>query len=308
MISTREAFGNALAEIGSDESIVVLDADVSASTKASEFGKKYPDRFINFGIAEENLFATAVGLAYSGKRVFASMYAVFVLKAFDQLRIIAHDNLDVKIFASHAGLTDGQDGWSHQTIEDLAIMRTLPNFKVIVPADAIESREVTEASLKISGPVYSRLSRSESPIIFDSGYRFELGKGKVVEDGSDLAIITNGNMLHRAIRASMMLRKDGISPTVVNMSTVKPIDEGLIVKLAQSAGAIVTAEEHSVLGGIGSAVSEVLGRTFPVPVEYVGIIDKFGQSGKVDELFSLYGLTAENIYGASMKALKRKKR
>ncbi len=306
-MSTREAFGKALVRIGSDPSIVVLDADVSGSTKTSQFRKIYPQRFINFGIAEENLFGTAVGLAYSGLKVYASLYSVFVLKAYDQLRIIAHDNLEVKIFASHSGLTNSSDGWSHQTVEDVAVFRALPNFKVIVPADAVEADTVTEESLKIKGPIYVRLSRSESPIIFEKGLRFELGKGNIMNDGSDVYIIANGNMLSIAIKAVEELKKDGISVGLINMSSVKPIDEELIIKAAKSTGAIVTAEEHSVIGGLGGAVTEVLSKHYPVPVEFVGINDSFGQSASLEELFRFYGLTSENIASSVRKVLKRKK-
>ncbi|MGC8568947.1 MAG: transketolase family protein [Nitrososphaeria archaeon] len=306
-MATREAFGKALARIGSNESIVVLDADVSTSTKTSEFRKLYPRRFINFGIAEENLFATAIGLAYSGLRVYASLYSVFVLKAYDQLRIIAHDNLEVKIFASHSGLTNGPDGWSHQTVEDVAVLRSLPNFKVIVPADGVETERVTEESLKISGPMYVRLSRTESPIIFDAGYRFELGRGIILRDGSDVFIIANGNMLYPAIRAAEELEREGIKAGVINMSSVKPLDEGLVVEAARKVGAIVTAEEHSIIGGLGGAVAEVLARNYPVPVEFVGINDKFGTSGNVDELYRLYGLTSDNIAMAVKRALGRRR-
>ena len=306
-MSTREAFGKALVRIGSESSIVVLDADVSGSTKTSDFRKIYPERFINFGIAEENLFATAIGLAYSGLKVYASLYSVFVLKAYDQLRIIAHDNLEVKVFASHSGLTNASDGWSHQTVEDVAVFRALPNFKVIVPADAVETDSVTEESLRIRGPMYVRLSRSESPIIFDKDFRFEVGKGNVLQDGSDAYVIANGNMLSQAIKAVEKLKKEGIRAGLINMSSVKPLDEGLIIKAAKDSGAIVTAEEHSIIGGLGGAVAEVLSGSYPVPVEFVGIKDSFGQSGKLEELFEFYGLTAENIASSVKKVLERKR-
>ncbi|MGC9145312.1 MAG: transketolase family protein [Nitrososphaeria archaeon] len=306
-MSTREAFGKALARIGSDANIVVLDADVSGSTKTSEFRKLYPQRFVNFGIAEENLFATAIGLAYSGLKVYASLYSVFVLKAYDQLRIIAHDNLDVKIFASHSGLTNASDGWSHQTVEDVAVLRAMPNFRVIVPADAVETESVTEVSLSLKGPFYVRLSRSESPLIFEKGFRFELGKGNIMNEGSDAYIIANGNMLSLAIKAVEMLKKEGISAGLINMSSVKPIDEDLIIKAARQSGAIVTAEEHSIIGGLGGAVAEVLARSYPVPVEQVGINDSFGQSGSLEELFRFYGLTAEKIVDAAKRVIVRKR-
>ena len=306
-MSTREAFGKALARIGSYEDLVVLDADVSESTKTAEFKKKYPERFINFGIAEENLFATAIGLAYSGLKVYASLYSVFVLKAYDQLRIIAHDNLDVKIFASHSGLTNASDGWSHQTVEDVAVFRALPNFKVVVPADAVETDSVTEQSLNIKGPMYVRLSRTESPIVFKEGFRFELGKGNVMLEGSDAYIIANGNMLVRALSAAEALKREGIRAGVINMSSVKPLDEGLVLKAAKSAGALVVAEEHSVIGGLGGAVAELVSKHYPVPVEFVGINDSFGQSGKLEELYELFGLTPENIANSVKKVIGRKK-
>ena len=285
----------------------MLDADVSGSTKTSEFRKLYPQRFVNFGIAEENLFATAIGLAYSGLKVYASLYSVFVLKAYDQLRIIAHDNLDVKIFASHSGLTNASDGWSHQTVEDVAVLRAMPNFRVIVPADAVETESVTEVSLSLKGPFYVRLSRSESPVIFEKGFRFELGKGNIMNEGSDAYIIANGNMLSPAIKAVEMLKKEGISAGLINMSSVKPIDEEMIIKAARQSGGIVTAEEHSIIGGLGGAVAEVLARSYPVPVEQVGIKDSFGQSGSLEELFRFYGLTAEKIVDAAKRVIVRKR-
>lgn len=305
--ATREAYGRKLASIGDDPRIVVVDADLSTSTKTVEFAKKYPERFINVGVAEQNLLGIAAGLAYSGKIVFASTYAAFITRAVDQLRFIAHDNLDVKVVATHGGLTDGPDGWTHHSIEDVAITRSLPNMKVVIPADAVETERVVEEAVKVSGPWYVRLSRVPTPVILDEGYKFVLGRAYVLEDGSDVAIIAAGNTVAMALEAARLLRGRGVSAAVINMSTVKPLDVDTVLSYARRTGAIVTAEEHNVHGGLGSAVAEVTSTRYPVPIEMVGIEDRWGPSGETEELWRLFGLTPENIASAAERAISRRR-
>jgi len=309
-IATREAYGNALAEFGGDERIVVLDADLSKSTKTDTFKKKYPERFFNIGIAEGNLMAVAAGLATCGKIVFASTFAIFAaLRACEQIRnSICYPKLNVKIGATHAGISVGEDGASHQPVEDMAIMRALPNMVVISPADAVETKFAVKAAIEHDGPVYLRLGRLSVPTLFDeSTYKFEIGKGITVSDGSDVTIVATGLMLQYAIKAKELLADEGINARVINIHTVKPIDKELIIKAAKETGAIVTAEEHNIFGGLGSAVAEVLVENYPVPMRMVGIEDKYGKSGKPDALLKMYGLTAENIAAKAKEAIKMKK-
>lgn len=309
-IATREAYGNALAEIGGDTRIVVMDADLSKSTKTDVFKKKYPERFINMGIAESNMMTAAAGLASCGKIVFASTFAMFAAgRAYEQVRnSICYPALNVKIGATHAGLTVGEDGASHQVIEDIALMRSIPNMTVICPADAVEAREATIAASKIDGPVYLRFSRLAVPVIFDENtYKFELGKGITISEGTDVTLIATGNMTGYAIEAAELLKTQGISARVVNIHTIKPIDKDIIIKAAKETGAIVTCEEHNIMGGFGSAVAEVLVENYPVPVKMVGVHDKFGKSGKPDELMKMYGLTAEDIVNKAKEVITMKK-
>lgn len=309
-IATREAYGNALAEIGGDTRIVVMDADLSKSTKTDVFKKKYPERFINMGIAESNMMTAAAGLASCGKIVFASTFAMFAAgRAYEQVRnSICYPALNVKIGATHAGLTVGEDGASHQVIEDIALMRSIPNMTVICPADAVEAREATIAASKIDGPVYLRFSRLAVPVIFDENtYKFELGKGITISEGTDVTLIATGNMTGYAIEAAELLKAQGISARVVNIHTIKPIDKDIIIKAAKETGAIVTCEEHNIMGGFGSAVAEVLVENYPVPVKMVGVHDKFGKSGKPDELMKMYGLTAEDIVNKAKEVIAMKK-
>lgn len=297
-VATREAYGRALAEFGETYDIVVLDADLSKSTKTDTFKQKFPDRFINMGIAEANMMSTAAGLAATGKTVFASSFAMFAAgRAFEQVRnSIAYPNLNVKIGATHAGISVGEDGASHQCLEDLALMRVLPNMVVLNPADEAESILAVEAAIKHDGPVYLRFGRLAVPKLFArSTYQFEIGKGVQLIDGSDVTIIATGLMVPEAIEAQKLLQNDGISARVINMASIKPIDREMIVKAAQETGAIVTAEEHNVIGGLGSAVAETLCETCPVPLLRVGTQDKFGKSGKPAILLEEYGLTAANI-------------
>lgn len=309
-IATREAYGNALAEIGADTNIVVLDADLSKSTKTDVFKKKYPERFINMGIAEANMMAAAAGIASCGKVVFASTFAMFAAgRAFEQVRnSICYPALNVKIGATHAGLTVGEDGASHQSIEDIALMRSIPNMTVISPADGVEARAATIAAAKIDGPVYLRFSRMTAPILFDeSTYKFELGKGVTVSEGKDVTLIATGFMVSVAVEAAEQLKSQGISARVVNIHTIKPIDKDIIVKAAKETGAIVTCEEHNVIGGLGSAVAEVLVENYPVPVKMLGVQDKFGKSGKAGEVMKKYGLTSEGVVEKVKEVLAMKK-
>lgn len=309
MIATRDAYGEALAALGeTNKDIVVLDADLSGSTKTAVFGKKFPDRFFNIGIAEQDMVGTAAGLAAAGKIPFVSTFAIFATgRAWEQVRqSVAYPRQNVKIVATHAGITVGEDGASHQSVEDIAVMRVIPNMTVIVPADGIEARKVIEAVAKYKGPVYVRAARGKSPVVLDDSYNFEIGKGRVLSEGSDISIIACGIMVPKALEAAGMLKKEGLSVRVINMSTIKPLDKDIIIKAAKETGGVVTAEEHSIIGGLGSAVAEVLAENHPAPMKRVGIEDKFGTSGDADKLMELYGLTATNIANAAREVVKRK--
>lgn len=281
-IATRDAYGQALAELGAlNDKVVVLDADLSKSTKTNDFKKVFPERFFNMGIAEQNLLGTAAGFAAAGKIPFASSFAVFAVgRAYDQIRnSIAYPKLNVKIAATHAGLTVGEDGGSHQMLEDIALMRALPNMTVIVPADGVETKQVIMAAAAYDGPVYIRLGRPKVPVLFDESYQFEIGKGVVLKDGADVTLVAAGIMVSKAMEAAEALAADGISAAVVNISTIKPLDQQLIIEMAQKTGAMVTCEEHNIYGGLGSAVAEVLVEHCPVPMARVGVEDSFGESG-----------------------------
>lgn len=308
-IATRDAYGQALAELGAiNDKVVVLDADLSKSTKTNDFKKVYPERFFNVGIAEQNLLGTAAGMAAAGKIPFASSFAVFAVgRAYDQIRnSIAYPNLNVKIAATHAGLTVGEDGGSHQMLEDIALMRAVPNMTVIVPADGVETKQVVMAAAAHQGPVYIRLGRPKVPVLFGDDYKFEIGKGVVLREGTDVTLVGNGIMVSKAMEAAELLATDGISAAVVNISTIKPLDHALITEMAQKTGAVVTCEEHNIYGGLGSAVAEVLVETCPVPMARVGVEDKFGESGLPDELLEKYGLTAANIAEKAKAVMARK--
>jgi transketolase len=308
--SQRKQYGRALVELGKERGdIVVLDADLSSSTRTAEFAAAFPERFFNCGIAEQNMMDTAAGLAASGKTVFVSTFAVFGTgRCYDQIRqSIAYPNLNVKIVVSHAGITVGGDGASHQIVEDIALMRVLPNMIVIVPADAVETYKVVKYVAKMKGPVYVRIGRSDVPTITDQASEFELAKAPVVRDGKDVTLIGCGIMVSKCLEAAEELTKHGIDARVVNLRTIKPIDEKTIVKAARETGCVVTAEEHSVMMGMGSAVAMVLVENFHVPMKRVGIPDVFGESGACDELMNKYGLTVDNIVEAAHDVLKRKK-
>lgn len=310
-IATREAYGEALAEFGAVyDNLVVLDADLSKSTKTVTFKKKFPERHINCGIAEGNMMAVAAGLATTGKIVFASSFAMFAAgRAFEQVRnSIGYPHLNVKIGATHAGISVGEDGATHQCCEDIGLMRTIPEMVVLSPSDAVEARAAVEAAIKHDGPVYLRFGRLAVPVINDHpGYKFELGRGIQLADGKDVTIIATGLMVPEALKAKEMLKSDGIDARIINIHTIKPIDHETIAKAAAETGAIVTAEEHNVIGGLGSAVCEVVAEECPVPVLRVGVEDKFGKSGTAAAVLEYFGLTAENIVAKAKKAIELKK-
>ena len=308
-IATRDAYGEALKELGAlMPSLVVLDADLSGSTKTGEFKKDFPERFFNVGIAEQNMVGVAAGLATTGKIPFVSTFAVFATgRAFEQIRnSVAHCNLNVKIAATHAGITVGEDGASHQAIEDIAIMRVLPNMTVIVPADAKETKQAIKFAATHRGPVYIRMGRLAVPQIFDESYSFNIGKANQIMDGEDATIISCGLMTSKAIEAAFILKEQGINVRVLNMASIKPIDKEAIISAAEDTRAIVTVEEHSVIGGLGGAVAEVLTQNMPAHLEIIGINDRFGQSGTPDELLNKYDLTIENIIDKVKKVIIRK--
>jgi len=309
-VATRVAYGKALVKLGEmNPDVVVLDADLSKSTKTDEFAQRFPERFFEMGIAEADMMGTAAGLAASGKIPFASTFAVFAAgRAFDQVRqVIAYPGLNVKIGATHGGITVGEDGASHQSVEDVALMRAIPGMTVIVPADAVETEKAVFAAARREGPVYIRLGRSSVPVIYDEGYEFEIGRATLLRDGGDVTIIACGVMVQAALDAASLLGERGISARVIDMATIKPADQGAVVAAARETGAIVTAEEHSVIGGLGSAVCEITAEECPVPVERVGIRDVFGQSGAPDELLREYGLLPSDIVRAATRATARKR-
>ena len=307
--ATREAYGETLKELGAQiPEIVVLDADLSASTKTAVFAKAFPDRFFDTGIAEGNMMSVAAGLAASGKIPFASTFAVFGAgRAYEQIRnSICYPNLNVKVAVTHAGLTVGEDGATHQMLEDIALMRALPNMTVVVPADAAETAQVIRWAASYQGPVYIRMGRAKGEDVISPDAEFVPGKSTTLADGSDVTIMACGIMIQQALQAAKMLAKEGISARVINMSSIKPIDEAAIVKAAKETGAIVTCEEHTVMGGLGSAVAEVVVRQCPVPMAMVGTEDVFGQSGKASEVLKVYGLTPEHIALEAKKLVEAK--
>lgn len=308
-IATRVAYGNALAELGkTNKDIVVLDADLSKSTNTATFGKVFPERHFNCGIAEQNLLGVAAGLAAAGKIPFASTFAVFGAgRAFEIIRnSICYPKLNVKVAVTHAGLTVGEDGATHQSIEDIAIMRSLPNMTVLCPADAVETDKMIKAVVEYNGPVYIRLGRPNLPVILSEDYNFEIGKSVQLFEGKDVTIIAIGIMVAEAIKAKEELEKQGISARVINMSSIKPLDEEAVINAVKDTGAIVTAEEHSIIGGLGSAVADVLVKDVYAPLEKVGVKDTFGESGTPAELLKKYGLTSKEIVEAAKKSISRK--
>jgi transketolase len=307
--STRETYGKTLVELGrQNKDIVVLDADVSPSTMTSFFAREFPERFFNCGLEEQNMVSIAAGLAASGKIVFASTFVVFVIcRCFDQLRLcISQPNLNVKIVATHGGISVGEDGTSHQAIEDLALCCALPSFTVVVPADAIETAETIRVAASNYGPFYIRLSRPKTPIVYPEDYHFTLGKAVTMRQGTDATVIAVGIMVAKSLEAADSLARQGIDCLVINMHTLKPLDEAAIVKAASETGAIVVAEEHLAQGGLGSRVAQTIAKEKPVPMGFVNLGDRYAVSGKADELLQKYGLTARDIEESVKSVVKRK--
>ena len=297
-IATREGYGQALVELGqAHENIVVLDADLAGATKTGTFKKAFPDRHLNFGIAEGNMMSAAAGLAATGMVPFASSFAMFATgRAFEQIRnSIAYPHLNVKVCASHGGISVGEDGASHQCCEDYALMRSLPGMVVMSPADNVECIAMVKAAYEYVGPVYIRTGRSAVPVFHGEDFKFQIGKGEVVREGSDIAIIANGLMVYEAMKAGEALAEQGINALIVNMATIKPLDEELVLEAARKCGKVITCEEHSVIGGLGEAVCALLSEKLPTPVKRIGMNDEFGRSGPAAELLQHYGLCAENI-------------
>ena len=307
-IATRDGYGKALAELGEKYDFVVLDADLAAATKTGVFKKAFPNRFFDCGIAEGNMMGVAAGIASTGKTVFASSFAMFAAgRAFEQVRnIIGYPHLNVKIGATHAGITVGEDGATHQCNEDIALMRTIPGMVILNPADAVEAKACVEAALKHNGPVYLRFGRLAVPVIYDEGHTVEIGKGSVICEGTDVTIIATGLMVSIALEANETLKAEGISARIVNMPCIKPIDAELIKECAEKTGLIVTCEEHNIIGGMGSAVAEVVCESKPVPVVRVGVNDTYGKSGKAQDLIPVFGLDAVSVANRVKEALKLK--
>ena len=305
-IATRDAYGEALLELGKKRAdVVVLDADLSGSTKTGKFAKAFPERFYNLGVSEQDLIGTASGLSLAGKLPFASTFAVFETgRAWEQIRqTVCYSNLNVKLVATHSGITVGEDGASHQAVEDVALMRVLPNMTVIVPSDGNETRQVINAIADYYGPVYVRLGRAKVPAVMPDDYKFKLGKAYTFHMGRDVNIVAMGIMVSMSLEAARILKDEGIDTGVINMSTVKPLDTKTLLKVSKACKLIVTAEEHSIIGGLGSAVSEFLSENYPTKIRRIGLIDDFGCSGSPEELLKFYGLTPDNIVKTIKEAL-----
>lgn len=307
-IATRESYGSALKELAENgaDNIVVLDADLSAATKTAIFKKAFPERHINCGIAESNMMCVAAGLSTMGFVPFASSFAMFAAgRAFEQIRnSIGYPHLNVKIGATHAGISVGEDGASHQCCEDFALMRSIPGMVVICPADDVEARQAVKAAYKYDGPVYLRFGRLAVPVFHSEDYKFEIGKGELVKEGSDVTIIANGLMVAEAIEAGKQLEKDGINAEIINIATIKPLDKELVAASARKTGKVITVEEHNIVGGLGEAVCSALSEEYPVPVKRIGINDEFGHSGPAKDLLKQFGLSAENIVKDAKEFLK----
>lgn len=310
MMSTRDAFGKELVELGrKHKEIVVLDADLSKATKTCWFAKEFPDRFFDMGIAEQDMLGTAAGLSLCDKIPIVSTFAIFATaKVFDQIRnTVAYPKLNVKIIATHGGITIGADGASHQPIEHITLMRVIPNMTIIVPADGIEAKAALKYAVeKVKGPVFIVVGRDPTPVIFTDEHQFDFQHGEVLKEGKDVAIIATGIMVEKALRAGEKFEERGISSCIVNMHTIKPIDRELIIEIACKTGGIVTAEEHSIIGGLGSAVAEIISENSPVPLKRIGLRDRFGQSGSAEELLREYNLTEEDIIKAAEEVIRRK--
>ncbi len=302
----RNAYGNILLKLGAEnDKIVVLDADLAKSTQTIKFASQFKDRFIDIGLSEQDMISIAAGISLTGKTVFASSFCVFLAgRVFDQVRqSVCYNNADVKLVATHSGLGVGEDGATHQALEDIALMRALPNMKVIVPADAMETEKAVVYAAENYGPFFIRLVRSPLPLIYDNGYRFQLGKASVLKDGSDIALFGCGAMVHKALEAEKILSEKGISAAVINLSTIKPLDEQTILEYAQKCKKLVSIEDHSIHGGMGSAICELLAQKFPVKVALMGMKDQFGRSGKPEELYKYFSLTAKDISDRALELL-----
>lgn len=298
LIATRDAYGDGLLELGrKDSDFFVFDADLSCATKTERFAAEFPERFFQMGISEQDMMGTAAGAAAYGMKSFVSTFALFATgRAYEQIRnSIAYPNLNVKIAASHSGITVGPDGGSHQSIEDIALMRVVPNMKVVIPADAKETKQVIESVINIDGPFYIRLGRNPLPKVVSDSYKFEFGKIPVLREGNDITIAASGIMVNEALKAADLLSKESIDVRVLNVNTVKPLDEKTILKAAKETNIIITAEEHSIIGGVGAAISEFLSEKYPIPVYKVGIKDEFGQSGSPEDLMKHYNLTSKDL-------------
>ncbi len=307
-LATREGYGKALLELGRiNKNVVVVDADLGDSTKAEHFGKEFPDRFFAMGIAEQDMIGAAAGMSVTGKIPYASTFAIFSERAFEFVRnIVARNNLNVKITGSHAGITTGEDGKSAQAIEDIAIYRSLPNMVVLQPSDALECEKMVFALADYNGPSYMRVHRTAYPTIHRPDYKFEMGKGEVLREGKDVVIFASGTMVHESLKAATILKAEGIESYVVNIHTIKPIDQKLIIELAKKTNNVVTAEDHNIIGGLGSAVAEVLSENYPCIMKRIGMQDKFGESGKPDELYRKYGLDSQSIAEEVLKFVKKR--
>ncbi|WP_138268222.1 transketolase family protein [Anaerofustis stercorihominis] len=308
-IATRESYGNAVTELGKENpNIVVLDADLAGATKSGVFKKAFPERHFNAGIAETDMVCLAAGLSLAGKIPFVSTFAVFGTgRAYDAVRnAVCYPKLNVKLALTHAGLTVGEDGATHQMLEDIALMNALPNMTVIVPADDTEAKQVVKAAVEIDGPVFMRFARAATPVVFGDDYKFEIGKAATIKEGNDVTLIACGIMVQKALEAADELAKEGINARVINMATIKPLDKDAVIKAAKETGAIVTCEEHSIYGGLGSVVSQALSNECPVPMEYVAVKDTFGESGTPDALLAKYHIDTPDIIEAAKKAVGRK--
>ena len=308
-IATRDGYGKALLELGKqNKNVVALDADLSDSTRSEYFAKQFPERFFSMGIAEQDMIGAAAGLAFSGKIAYASTFAIFSERAYEFVRnIVSRNKLNVKIAGSHAGIATGEDGKSAQAIEDIAIYRALPNMVVLQPCDAVECEKMVFALAGYKGPSYMRMHRNAVPVIHNADYKFEIGKGEVLRQGRDAVVFASGTMVHEALKAAEILKNEGINAFVVNIPTIKPLDEKLVIELAKKTNCVVTAEDHNIIGGLGSAVAEVLSENYPCLMKRIGVKDVYAESGNPDELYKKYGLDAESIAEEVMKFVRKKK-
>ena len=307
LMATRDGYGKALLELGKiNPNVVALDADLSDSTRSEYFAKQFPERFFSMGIAEQNMIGAAAGLSFSGKIPYASTFAVFSERAYEFVRnIISRNKLNVKIAGSHCGIAVGEDGKSAQAIEDIAAYRTLPNMTVLQPSDSLEAEKMVFALADYKGPSYMRLHRNPLALIHDSNYSFQMGKGEILKDGKDAVIFASGTMVHESLKAAKMLEKEKISVYVVNIHTIKPMDNELVINLAKKTNCVITAEDHNIIGGLGSAISEVLSENYPCRVKRIGVKDRYAESGKPDELYRKYGLDAESIAQEALKMVNK---